>query len=34
MVFLDLKFLFNEEVYNSIIYYLRFDLSGSLDVLC
>lgn len=29
-LFLELKFLFNEEVYNSIIYCLRFDLSGSL----
>lgn len=29
-LFLKLKILFNEEVYNSIIYCLRFDLSGSL----
>lgn len=29
-LFLELRILFNEEVYNSIIYCLRFDLSGSL----
>lgn len=29
-LFLELKILFNEEVYNSIIYCLRFDFSGSL----